>query len=217
MRLSRIPSRAMRPRACGRMVDTKVCAWAVSFVIRESREPPGSALTVDEESRVSLLSMRTRRRSWKRCPVSAVMRCEATPTAVLATAAPAARRPGRRTSAVEGFWVKLSMMRWSISGETVLSPAWAATRIAAMMTEGVEARNARPHDEASTRRAEVRPEGRAAECAMTEAPPCTRVGLTARGRRTGRRSSLRRRRGRRRRRLQPYEARRSARSRGLPT
>ena len=123
MMLSRIPSRAMRPRACGRMVETKDCAWAVSFVICESREPPGAALTVDEDSRVSLSSMRTRRRSWKRCPVNAVIRCEATLTAVLATAAPVARRPGRRMPAVEGFWGRLSMMRWSISGETVLRPA----------------------------------------------------------------------------------------------
>ena len=103
MMLSRIPSRAVRPRACGRMVDTKACACAVSLVIRESREPPGAALTVDEDSRVSLLSIRTRRRSWKRCPVNAVMRCEATLTAALATAAPAARRPGRRIPAVVGF------------------------------------------------------------------------------------------------------------------
>jgi len=47
----------------------------------------------------------------------------AAPSEPAAPAAPAARRHGKRMLAVVGDWVIVSMMRWSISGETVLRRA----------------------------------------------------------------------------------------------
>ena len=63
---TRTPRWTTSPKLWGRTLETKDWACAVSLVMRESMAPPGTEPTADDGSRVSLPSMRTRRRSWKR-------------------------------------------------------------------------------------------------------------------------------------------------------